>query len=171
MPVPQAKSSTHTLLYFSDTASASLYFRVTLLQILQLLMHPDVRHASMNLFFFISIIFDFFRSGRFQENGGVQCGYILKPEWMRYDYSSKEDLLPSSFKVVRKRISICVLSAQHLRPQSLIDKSKNETIDPYIEFELKGTPLDDSANKPFRTSVVQDNGFNPRWEKVLGKQE
>ena len=42
-------------------------------------------------------------------------------------------------------------------------------MDPFVEFKVIGIPIEEQKNKKFRTKVIDDNGFNPRWETKLGQ--
>jgi hypothetical protein len=90
----------------------------------------------------------------FQQNAG--CGYVLKPAYLRS---------PFPFNVVEKRpftVSVCVISAAVLpKPKGGL---KGEIIDPYVIVSVV-TPQQNNVEE-FRTAVVNDNGFNPRWHDL-----
>lgn len=54
-------------------------------------------------------------SSKFLENGGLSCGYLLKPEWMLHD--SADPKLPSDFKTVQKHLNLHIISGQNLKNQ------------------------------------------------------
>ncbi|KAM7331254.1 hypothetical protein ACRRTK_010443 [Alexandromys fortis] len=77
---------------------------------------------------------------KFKANGN--CGYILKPQQM------------------------CkVISGQQLpKPPDSMFGDRGEIIDPFVEVEIIGLPVDCCKDQ---TRVVDDNGFNPVWEETL----
>jgi hypothetical protein len=92
--------------------------------------------------------------GKFRENGG--CGYVLKPP----------TLLGGSTGVLGLRalqLTITVLSAHQLPKPG--GATKGEVIDPFVVVSMHGAPEDE---KEERTVTIDDNGFNPTWNKVLG---
>ena len=99
---------------------------------------------------------------KFTSNGGLQCGYVLKPDYMQHEsYLDKNlALYPYQFKKAVKKISIQVISAQQIRPDDLV---VNEIIDPYIEVKIRGLEIDEQNNTIYRTTTIKDNGFHPVW--------
>lgn len=100
---------------------------------------------------------------KFQQNGGVRCGYLLKPEYMLND--SKNIVIPKKYS-----IKIDVLSAQQLKlPEKLKDKKEKikNTIDPYVVVYLKGLPEDEKRNKIYKSPHVVNNGFNPCFQNFF----
>jgi phosphatidylinositol phospholipase C delta len=125
-------------------------------------------------------------------SGTDQSGYVLKPTDLReikMITTVPEEAGAGHIKRERKNVnfSIEVISAQQLmRPRNL---GANRTVDPYVEVEVyhaddkskqsKGVVgdggLDASSNKDGasglgsphrrRTHIVQENGFNPLFEK------
>ncbi|KAL8618755.1 hypothetical protein ACOMHN_015165 [Nucella lapillus] len=93
--------------------------------------------------------------GRFRDNGG--CGYVLKPPFL---------LSEETFGIVNGTVTrnlcrtfrLTIISAMQIpKPHN---STKGEVIDPFIKIELHGAPGD---NAEYRTKVIKDNGFNPRW--------
>lgn len=52
--------------------------------------------------------------GKFLENGGVRCGYLLKPEWMIQGSTVNDVRSPSSFAQPLKLLKVKIISAQYL---------------------------------------------------------
>ncbi|KAK7099384.1 1-phosphatidylinositol 4,5-bisphosphate phosphodiesterase delta-1-like isoform X2 [Littorina saxatilis] len=93
--------------------------------------------------------------GRFRDNGG--CGYVLKPNFL---------LAEEMFGIVNgtvsrnltKMMKLTIISGSQIpKPK---DSKKGEVIDPFIKVEVHGAPND---NAEYRTKVIKNNGFNPRW--------
>ncbi|EGD81646.1 hypothetical protein PTSG_02362 [Salpingoeca rosetta] len=99
--------------------------------------------------------------GKFADNGG--CGYILKPRELRDPSATFNPAVPSTIPIEQSRtITIRVLSGQHLpkAARESHDYVRGEIIDPYVRVTIFGLRGD---NKQSKSSVVQNNGFNPRW--------
>ncbi|XP_053161578.1 1-phosphatidylinositol 4,5-bisphosphate phosphodiesterase eta-1-like isoform X2 [Hemicordylus capensis] len=99
---------------------------------------------------------------KFSINGN--CGYILKPQQMCKGtfnpYSS--DPLPA---LPKKQLILKVISGQQLpKPPDSMLGDRGEIIDPFVEVEIIGLPVDCCKDQ---TRVVDDNGFNPVWEETL----
>ncbi|NXP50409.1 PLCH1 phosphodiesterase, partial [Heliornis fulica] len=99
---------------------------------------------------------------KFRVNGN--CGYVLKPQQMCKGtfnpYSA--DPLPASPK---KQLILKVISGQQLpKPPDSMLGDRGEIIDPFVEVEIIGLPVDCCKDQ---TRVVDDNGFNPVWEETL----
>ncbi|XP_039343210.1 1-phosphatidylinositol 4,5-bisphosphate phosphodiesterase eta-1 [Mauremys reevesii] len=99
---------------------------------------------------------------KFRMNGN--CGYVLKPQQMCKGtfnpYSS--DPLPANPK---KQLILKVISGQQLpKPPDSVLGDRGEIIDPFVEVEIIGLPVDCCKDQ---TRVVDDNGFNPVWEETL----
>uniref|UniRef100_A0A3Q3IUG5 Phosphoinositide phospholipase C n=1 Tax=Monopterus albus TaxID=43700 RepID=A0A3Q3IUG5_MONAL len=90
---------------------------------------------------------------KFSSNGS--CGYILKPKCMSAFNPMLEDPLPGHRKT---QLVLKIISGQQL------PKPRDSIIDPYVEVEITGLPVDCSKQQ---TRVVNDNGFNPMWEETL----
>ncbi|KAK7884030.1 hypothetical protein WMY93_027153 [Mugilogobius chulae] len=99
---------------------------------------------------------------KFYSNGN--CGYILKPSCMCEGSFSPnlDDPLPGHMK---KQLVLKVISGQQLpKPKDSMLGDRGEIIDPFVEVEIIGVPVDCSKEQ---TRVVDDNGFNPMWEETL----
>lgn len=97
--------------------------------------------------------------GKFMDNGG--CGYLLKPQFLLS--SDKFGQVTGKQKNVnKKRLTIKVISGYQIpKPNS---SKKGEIIDPFVKIEVHGVKRDQQSVK---TSVVQNNGFKPRWGEVV----
>nr|KAG5702905.1 hypothetical protein BaRGS_034678 [Batillaria attramentaria] len=93
--------------------------------------------------------------GRFLDNGG--CGYVLKPNFLLAEemFGILNGTVARSY---RKTLKLTIISGSQIpKPK---DSKKGEVIDPFIKIEVHGAPND---NAEYRTKVIQNNGFNPRW--------
>ncbi|KAM9165809.1 1-phosphatidylinositol 4,5-bisphosphate phosphodiesterase delta-1 [Pangshura tecta] len=99
--------------------------------------------------------------GRFQDNGF--SGYVLKPRFLR-DKQSKFN--PKSITEgawwKRKKLQIKIISGQQL-PK--VNKSKNSIVDPRVTVEVHGVQRDNGKKQ---TKVIENNGFNPKWDEEFG---
>ncbi|XP_056420972.1 1-phosphatidylinositol 4,5-bisphosphate phosphodiesterase eta-1 [Hyla sarda] len=99
---------------------------------------------------------------KFKVNGN--CGYVLKPQQMYKGVFNpfSGDPLPASPK---KQLILKVISGQQLpKPPDSMLGDRGEIIDPFVEVEIIGLPVDCCKEQ---TRVVDDNGFNPVWEETL----
>ncbi|XP_059112292.1 1-phosphatidylinositol 4,5-bisphosphate phosphodiesterase eta-2 [Peromyscus eremicus] len=99
---------------------------------------------------------------KFSANGG--CGYVLKPQCMCQGVfnPNSEDPLPGQLK---KQLALRIISGQQLpKPRDSVLGDRGEIIDPFVEVEVIGLPVDCSKEQ---TRVVDDNGFNPMWGETL----
>uniref|UniRef100_A0A8C8SCI3 Phosphoinositide phospholipase C n=1 Tax=Pelusios castaneus TaxID=367368 RepID=A0A8C8SCI3_9SAUR len=99
---------------------------------------------------------------KFRMNGN--CGYVLKPQQMCKGTFSpySGDPLPANPK---KQLILKVISGQQLpKPPDSVLGDRGEIIDPFVEVEIIGLPVDCCKDQ---TRVVDDNGFNPVWEETL----
>ncbi|KAG7493157.1 1-phosphatidylinositol 4,5-bisphosphate phosphodiesterase eta-2-like [Solea senegalensis] len=99
---------------------------------------------------------------KFSRNGN--CGYILKPKCMCKGAFNPmlEDPLPGHRKT---QLVLKIISGQQLpKPKDSMFGDRGEIIDPFVEVEIIGLPVDCSKQQ---TRVVDDNGFNPMWEETL----
>lgn len=61
-----------------------------------------------------------------------------------------------------KTLKLTIISGYQIpKPK---DTTKGEVIDPFIKVEIHGVRAD---TKQVKTSVIQNNGFNPRWDEVV----
>ncbi|MEQ2284592.1 hypothetical protein AMECASPLE_023290 [Ameca splendens] len=73
-----------------------------------------------------------------------------------------EDPLPGHKKT---QLMLKIISGQQLpKPKDSMFGDRGEIIDPFVEVEIIGLPVDCSKQQ---TRVVDDNGFNPMWEETL----
>ncbi|KAM8812433.1 1-phosphatidylinositol 4,5-bisphosphate phosphodiesterase eta-1 [Rhynchonycteris naso] len=99
---------------------------------------------------------------KFKINGN--CGYVLKPQQMCQGTFNpfSGDPLPANPK---KQLILKVISGQQLpKPPDSMLGDRGEIIDPFVEVEIIGLPVDCCKDQ---THVVDDNGFNPVWEETL----
>ncbi|XP_062860437.1 1-phosphatidylinositol 4,5-bisphosphate phosphodiesterase eta-1 [Trichomycterus rosablanca] len=99
---------------------------------------------------------------KFMVNGG--CGYVLKPPPMcKGSFNPhSDDPLPAHPK---KQLLLKIISGQQLpKPPDSMLGDRGEIIDPFVEVEIIGLPVDCCKEQ---TRVVDDNGFNPVWEETL----
>ncbi|KAM6296190.1 1-phosphatidylinositol 4,5-bisphosphate phosphodiesterase eta-2 isoform 2-T2 [Aegotheles albertisi] len=99
---------------------------------------------------------------KFSANGN--CGYVLKPTCMCQGVfnPNSEDPLPGQLK---KQLILRIISGQQLpKPRDSMLGDRGEIIDPFVEVEVIGLPVDCFKEQ---TRVVDDNGFNPMWEETL----
>ena len=96
---------------------------------------------------------------KFQENGGIYCGYVLKPDHLL----SETAKLLRRFNKIRKIICIEVISGQQLRPEN--EENFTDLVDPYLEVSFRGISIDEKENnKVFKSHIITNNGFNPRFD-------
>ncbi|XP_070761630.1 1-phosphatidylinositol 4,5-bisphosphate phosphodiesterase eta-1 [Enoplosus armatus] len=99
---------------------------------------------------------------KFMVNGGI--GYVLKPPPMcKGSFNPfSDDPLPAYPK---KQLILKIISGQQLpKPPDSMLGDRGEIIDPFVEVEIIGLPVDCYKEQ---TRVVDDNGFNPVWEETL----
>uniref|UniRef100_A0A672Z6C1 Phosphoinositide phospholipase C n=1 Tax=Sphaeramia orbicularis TaxID=375764 RepID=A0A672Z6C1_9TELE len=99
---------------------------------------------------------------KFMVNGG--SGYVLKPPPMcKGSFNPfSDDPLPAYPK---KQLILKIISGQQLpKPPDSMLGDRGEIIDPFVEVEIIGLPVDCCKEQ---TRVVDDNGFNPVWEESL----
>ncbi|XP_068162408.1 1-phosphatidylinositol 4,5-bisphosphate phosphodiesterase eta-2-like [Antennarius striatus] len=99
---------------------------------------------------------------KFYSNGN--CGYVLKPPCM-CDGAFNPNLEDPSPGQMKKQLVLKIISGQQLpKPKDSMLGDRGEIIDPFVEVEIIGLPLDCCKEQ---TRVVDDNGFNPMWEETL----
>uniref|UniRef100_A0A8C3VBX8 Phosphoinositide phospholipase C n=1 Tax=Catharus ustulatus TaxID=91951 RepID=A0A8C3VBX8_CATUS len=65
----------------------------------------------------------------------------------------------------KKQLILKIISGQQLpKPPDSMLGDRGEIIDPFVEVEIIGLPVDCCKDQ---TRVVDDNGFNPVWEETL----
>ncbi|CAN9497978.1 unnamed protein product [Ophioblennius macclurei] len=98
--------------------------------------------------------------GLFKQNGG--CGYILKPDFMRDDTLQFNPEKPEDYQDYKPlRLAIQVISGQQL-PK--VNQKEGSIVDPLVRVEVYGVPKDQAREE---TAHIQNNGFNPVWNKTL----
>ncbi|XP_048460563.1 1-phosphatidylinositol 4,5-bisphosphate phosphodiesterase eta-1 [Rhincodon typus] len=98
----------------------------------------------------------------FMLNGN--CGYVLKPQSMCQGVFNpfSEDPLHGHLK---KHLTLKIISGQRLpKPPHTMFGDRGEIIDPFVEVEIVGLPIDCCKE---HTRAVGDNGFNPVWEETI----
>ena len=104
-------------------------------------------------------------------SGPCITGYALKPDCLRGKLS------PLSIDEPCLLAQIEIVSAQQL-PKPLDTKGDDGIVNPFVEIQIcrpsisdghitsLSTPYSESScSRPFRTSVVQANAFNPIWNE------
>uniref|UniRef100_A0A4W3GFT2 Phosphoinositide phospholipase C n=1 Tax=Callorhinchus milii TaxID=7868 RepID=A0A4W3GFT2_CALMI len=98
----------------------------------------------------------------FMVNGN--SGYVLKPQLMCQGAFNpfSEDPLQGQPK---KQLILKIISGQQLpKPPYSMLGDRGEIIDPFVEVEIIGLPVDCCKEQ---TRAVDDNGFNPVWEETM----
>ncbi|KAJ8332221.1 hypothetical protein SKAU_G00428290 [Synaphobranchus kaupii] len=99
---------------------------------------------------------------KFLANGN--SGYVLKPQpTCKGSFNPFcDDPFPAYPK---KQLLLKIISGQQLpKPPDSMLGDRGEIIDPFVEVEVIGLPVDCCKEQ---TRVVDDNGFNPVWEETL----
>lgn len=122
----------------------------------------------------LSVLVNF---SKFQENGGYNSGYLLKPAVFLHDSKNENDQtmnisngdnhkkLEEEASVLLKPkvcIHMTILSASQLKCPSI-----KKVVSPFIEIGIKGLDIDEQSNKIFRTNTVENNGFNPIFDDKI----
>lgn len=98
-------------------------------------------------------------------DGGIRRGYVLKPKNLRKPLLKSSHAYQILPKVKKIYFEIEIISAHQL-PKP---RSSNIAINPFISFEIIGGDgvewASDSLKK--NTSVIRENGFNPRWNQAF----
>ncbi|XP_037535733.1 1-phosphatidylinositol 4,5-bisphosphate phosphodiesterase eta-2 [Nematolebias whitei] len=99
---------------------------------------------------------------KFASNGN--CGYILRPKCMcKGAFNPVQEVPLSGHR--KTQLVLKIISGQQLpKPKDSMFGDRGEIIDPFVEVEIIGLPVDCSKQQ---TRVVDDNGFNPMWEETL----
>jgi phosphatidylinositol phospholipase C, gamma-1 len=92
--------------------------------------------------------------GKFRDNGN--CGFLLKPEFMRRDDYDPND--PNYAHLDQVLVTLRVIAARHLF------KSGRNLSSPSVEIEVLGASYDNGIKH--RTKAISDNGFNPIWNEI-----
>ncbi|GAV02127.1 hypothetical protein RvY_12729 [Ramazzottius varieornatus] len=93
-------------------------------------------------------------SGKFEYNGN--CGYLLKPDFMRRPDRTFDPSSESSVDgVIAAYCSVQVISGQFL---------SDKKVGTYVEVDMYGLPTD-TIRKEYRTTTVPGNGLNPLYNE------
>lgn len=95
---------------------------------------------------------------KFQENGGCNSGFLLKPASFLQEVFMEESKTTEVYKA-KMFLNITILSASQLK-----SSENNKPVSPFIEIGLKGCDFDEQNNKIYRTKTVLNNGFNPIFD-------
>lgn len=92
--------------------------------------------------------------GKFEYNGN--CGYLLKPDFMRRADRSFDPFAESPVDgVIAAQCSVQVIAGQFL---------SDKKVGTYVEVDMYGLPTD-TIRKEFRTRMVPSNGLNPVYNE------
>ncbi|EEB13261.1 1-phosphatidylinositol-4,5-bisphosphate phosphodiesterase, putative [Pediculus humanus corporis] len=92
--------------------------------------------------------------GKFEYNGN--CGYLLKPDFMRRSDRSFDPFAESPVDgVIAAQCAVQVIAGQFL---------SDRKIGTYVEVDMYGLPTD-TIRKEFRTRLVPSNGLNPVYNE------
>ena len=94
----------------------------------------------------------------FQQNGGVNSGYVLKPKFLRQDSPKDKRIYPFEMIKIKLKLNINILSGQQI---SAVKKNNNQSF--YLEICLRGCKQDESENKVFKSEIIKKNWFNPKF--------
>ncbi|XP_071450500.1 1-phosphatidylinositol 4,5-bisphosphate phosphodiesterase delta-4-like [Hetaerina americana] len=95
----------------------------------------------------------FLNAAKFKQNGN--CGYVLKPEYLRYATTKGSSLENNGERIILK---LKVISGQYIpKPDQSLE---GEIVDPYVKAEILGH---ESDKRKLKTKPVRNNGFNPLW--------
>jgi phosphatidylinositol phospholipase C beta len=90
--------------------------------------------------------------GMFEYNH--QCGYLLKPEFMRRRDRRLDPFAESTVDgIIAGTVQVTVISGQFLT---------DKRVGTYVEVDMYGLPAD-TVRKKFRTRIVPANGINPTY--------
>lgn len=92
--------------------------------------------------------------GKFEYNGN--CGYLLKPDFMRRSDRSFDPFAESPVDgVIAAQCAVQVIAGQFL---------SDKKVSTYVEVDMYGLPTD-TIRKEFRTRMVPGNGLNPVYNE------
>ncbi|KAL0266802.1 UNVERIFIED_CONTAM: hypothetical protein PYX00_009250 [Menopon gallinae] len=92
--------------------------------------------------------------GKFEYNGN--CGYLLKPDFMRRSDRSFDPFAESPVDgVIAAQCSVQVIAGQFL---------SDKKVGTYVEVDMYGLPTD-TIRKEFKTRMVPSNGLNPVYNE------
>lgn len=67
---------------------------------------------------------------KFIENGGIESGFVLKPEWMRLGTKILQD-----FQKVQMALDLHIICGYNLRPEI---EDYSDIIDPFLKVSIRG---------------------------------
>lgn len=88
---------------------------------------------------------------KFQENGGENCGYLLKPTFLLTSF--QKSIVSEDFNNLNSTLTLKIISGQQIL-------SKRSDINYYIELGLKGIESEQQKNKIYQISMKETDGFN-----------
>jgi hypothetical protein len=96
----------------------------------------------------------------FEENGGINCGYVMKPEFLMVDMTKQENVnkFRQKYQEVNLIIQIDIISAQILESHT---ENENEQAFPVIELSVHGQSSDQQMNRGMTTKIYPNNQFHP----------
>ncbi|KAK3104139.1 hypothetical protein FSP39_024731 [Pinctada imbricata] len=98
-------------------------------------------------------------TAKYMDNGGA--GYLLKPEFLRaglWNYTYTE--ICNKYQAYNL-YKIVISGSQIPKPK---DSKKGEVIDPFLKIDVYGAKQD---TRSVKTSHIDNNGFNPRWDEEV----
>ncbi|CAD8205549.1 unnamed protein product [Paramecium pentaurelia] len=94
---------------------------------------------------------------KFMENGGIESGYVLKPQWMRSDGKKKI----SEFTSIQLSFTLSLLVGYNLRQLN----NQNAKVNPQIKISIRGLQQDEQNNKP-QIATISQSGLNPQFNFI-----
>ena len=96
----------------------------------------------------------------FEENGGITCGYVRKPEFLMMDTTKQENLdyLKEKYQEVNLILQVEIISAQILETHT---EAENEQAFPLVELNVHGQASDVQMNRGLTTKIYPNNQFHP----------
>lgn len=96
----------------------------------------------------------------FEENGGINCGYVRKPEFLMMDTTKQEnvDYLKEKYQEVNLILQVEIISAQLLETHT---EAENEQAFPLVELSVHGQASDVQMNRGLSTKIYPNNQFHP----------
>ncbi|CAK61023.1 unnamed protein product (macronuclear) [Paramecium tetraurelia] len=94
---------------------------------------------------------------KFMENGGIESGYVLKPQWMRSDGKKKI----GEFSSTQLSFTLSLLVGYNLRQLN----NQNAKVNPQIKISIRGLLQDEQNNKP-QIATISQSGLNPQFNFI-----
>ncbi|KAI1893884.1 hypothetical protein AGOR_G00128250 [Albula goreensis] len=92
-------------------------------------------------------------------------GRMMQLNRSKFMVPSTRSVMTLSPAYPKKQLVLKIISGQQLpKPPDSMLGDRGEIIDPFVEVEIIGLPVDCCKEQ---TRVVDDNGFNPVWEETL----